>query len=161
MGFFKNLFKPSGIELLAPVKGSAVPLSEVSDPTFSQEILGKGVAVRPSGNQIVAPCDATIDMMFDTGHAVSMTSDDSAEILIHVGLETVNLKGQFFKVFAKNGDKVKSGQLLIEFDAEGIRNAGYDLITPIVICNSDDYSAITPVTGKDVETGEKILVMEK
>lgn len=161
MGFLKNLFKPSGIELLAPVNGSAVALSEVSDPTFSQEILGKGVAIRPSGNQIVAPCDATIDMMFDTGHAVSMTSDSGVEILIHVGLETVNLKGQFFKVFAKSGDKIKAGQLLIQFDPDGIRNAGYDLITPVVICNSDDYTSITPVVGKNVSAGEKLLVLEK
>lgn len=161
MGFLKNLFKSSEIEILAPVSGEAVPLSEVSDPTFSQEILGKGAAIRPSANQIVAPCDAVIDMMFDTGHAVSMTSEDGVEILVHVGLETVNLKGQFFKVFAKSGDKVKAGQPLIEFDSEGIRKSGYDLITPVIVCNSDDYSAITPVTGKQVTAGEKLLSLSK
>ena len=160
MGFLKNLFKSSEIEILAPVSGEAVPLSEVSDPTFSQEILGKGAAIRPSANQIVAPCDAVIDMMFDTGHAVSMTSEEGVEILVHVGLETVNLKGQFFKVFANSGDKVKAGDLLIEFDADAIRAAGYDTVTPVVVCNADDFSEITAKTGAVAELGE-LLTLKK
>ena len=109
----------------------------------------------------MAPCDGIIGMMFDTGHAVSMTADCGAEVLVHVGLETVGLKGKFFKVHAKDGDHVKAGQLLIEFDPEGIKNAGYDLITPIVICNTDDFASVNPVAGGKVAAGDKIIGIEK
>lgn len=161
MGFFKKLFGSSELELGAPVAGEAVEVKEVPDPTFGEEILGKGIAVKPTGNQVVAPCDATVDMMFDTGHAVSLTADNGAEILIHVGLETVNLKGEHFTVKAKSGDKVKAGQVLIEFDREAIEAAGYNTITPMVICNSDKYSTITPYVGKTVATGEKVLGLKE
>ena len=157
MGFFKKLFGPNELEIGAPVAGAAVNVKEVEDPTFGEEILGKGIAIRPTANQIVAPCDATIELMFDTGHAVSMTADNGAEILIHVGLETVKLNGQHFKVHAANGDHVKAGQLLIEFDREAIAAEGYDIITPMVICNSDKYSTINTYVGKDVIAGEKVI----
>ena len=144
MSFFKNLFGKhtdnNASVLSAPLAGEAVAISEVNDPTFSEEILGKGVAIKPTGNQIVAPCDGTVEMMFDTGHAVSMTSTQGAEILIHVGLETVSLKGKHYQVHAGNGDKVTKGQLLITFDREAIAAEGFDTITPIVICNSDQFS---------------------
>ena len=161
MSFLKNLFKGSELEILAPVSGEAVSIKEVNDPTFSEEILGKGIAIRPREGKIVAPCDGIIGMMFDTGHAVSMTADCGAEVLVHVGLETVGLKGKFFKVHAKDGDHVKAGQLLIEFDPEGIKNAGYDLITPIVICNTDDFASVNPVAGGKVAAGDKIIGIEK
>ena len=136
MGFFKKLFGSAMDEVYAPVAGEAVPVTEVSDPTFGEEILGKGIAFRPTEGQIFAPCDATVDLMFDTGHAVSLVADHGAEILIHVGLDTVKLKGEHYTVHVKNGDKVKKGDLLIEFDPAAISAAGFDVITPMVICNT-------------------------
>lgn len=165
MGLFDKLFKkepeliPSPI-LYAPVVGECVPVTEVSDPTFGQEILGKGIAIKPTEGKVLAPCDGTVEQVFDTGHAVSLTSAFGAEILIHVGLDTVELKGKHYKIHTKNGDKVKKGQLLIEFDVEAIKAAGYDVITPVVICNSDDYTTITPHTGM-VTNNDPVLELEK
>lgn len=161
MGFFKKLFGGSELELGAPVDGYAVSVKEVSDPTFGEEILGKGIAVRPSGNKIVAPCDATVDLMFDTGHAVSLNADNGAEILIHVGLDTVKLEGKHFTVHAKSGEHVSAGQLLIEFDREAIAAEGYDTITPMVICNTDKYGEINTYVNKDVTAGEKVIGLKE
>lgn len=160
MGFFKKLFSQPTDSLYAPVAGEAVPISEVSDPTFGQEILGKGIAIRPTDGKVYAPCDATVDMMFETGHAVSLIADCGAEILIHIGLDTVNLKGQHYTVRAQNGDKVKKGQLLIEFDREAVAAAGYDTITPVVICNSGDYATFKIHTGA-VTSQDVILELAK
>jgi len=169
MGFLQKLFGPSGGEaaapktslIYAPVVGQAVPIAEVSDPTFGEEILGKGVAIKPSEGKVFAPCDATVDVMFDTGHAVSLVSDSGAEILIHVGLDTVNLKGEHFTIHAKAGAKVKKGELLIEFDKDAIAAAGYDTITPVVICNTPDYASITPKTGSAVTNADVVLELSK
>ena len=161
MGFLDKLFGKSELEICAPVAGKAVPVQEVSDPTFGEEIMGKGIAIRPTGNQIVAPCDCTVDLAFDTGHAVSLVSDFGAEILIHVGLETVGLKGEHFSVKVKNGDKVKKGDVLIEADIAAIAAKGYDTITPIVICNSGDYSTFNTYVGKDVNPGDKVIGLQK
>lgn len=161
MGIFKKLFGKSYDEVCAPAAGKVVPLSEVSDPTFGEEILGKGVAIQPSEGRIVAPCDATVDMMFETGHAVSLIADSGAEILIHVGLDTVNLKGKHYTVHAKNGDKVTKGQLLLEFDLEAIAAEGYDTITPVIICNTPDYATIIPHTGMEAAAGDLILELGK
>jgi PTS system beta-glucosides-specific IIC component len=160
MGFFKKLFSMPSDSIYAPVAGEAVPISEVSDPTFGQEILGKGIAIRPTDGKVYAPCDATVDMMFETGHAVSLIADCGAEILIHIGLDTVNLKGQHYTVHAQNGDKVKKGQLLIAFDREAVAAAGYDTITPVVVCNSAEYTAFRTYTGT-VTTQSVILELAK
>ena len=151
MGIFDKLFgkKSSGITLGAPVAGEAVPLNQVSDPTFGEEILGKGVAVKPTGNRVVAPCDATVDLMFDTGHAVSLKADCGAEVLIHVGLETVSLKGEHFTTHAKTGDHVT------------VSAAGFDTITPMVICNTADYKEVNAHTGAAVSEGDTILTLVK
>lgn len=161
MGFFKKLFGTSLDELGAPLAGKAVPINEVSDPTFGEEILGKGIAIRPSDGKVYAPCDATVDMMFETGHAVSLVSDFGAEILIHIGLDTVNLKGEHYTVHVANGDKVKKGQLLIEFDREAVSAKGYDVITPVVICNSGDYSTFKTHVGTDVAVGQLVIELGK
>ena len=130
MGFFKKLFGKPMNEFTAPVAGKAVPVSQVPDPTFAEELLGKGIAIEPTEGKVYAPCDATVDMMFETGHAVSLVADCGAEVLIHVGLETVTLKGKHFTIHAANGDKVKKGDLLIEFDLEAIKAEGFNTITP-------------------------------
>lgn len=143
--------------ILAPVEGEVCPLSEVSDPTFGMEILGKGVAIKPSRGRVVAPVSGVITIMFDTKHAVSITSDTGAEILIHIGLDTVNLKGEHFKSFVKADDRVKAGDLLVEFDISKITEAGYDVITPVVICNSDNFPELKTITGKAVKELDEII----
>ncbi len=169
MGFFQKHFGKSkdaaetvsGIQIFAPVAGQAVPISAVSDPTFGEEILGKGIAIKPSEGKVVAPCDCKVDLMFDTGHAVSLVSADGVEILIHIGLDTVNLKGKHYTVHDHNGDQVKKGDLLSEFDAQAIAAEGYDIITPVVICNSADYANFQAHVDKDVNPGDLIIELAK
>ena len=124
MGFFSKLFGQKDDALFAPMAGTAVPVTEVPDPTFSTGMLGDGIAIEPTDGKVLAPCDATVDTMFDTGHAVSLVADCGAEVLIHVGLETVGLQGKGFTIHAQNGQKVKKGDLLIEADLEAIKAAG-------------------------------------
>lgn len=157
-GIFKK--KTNKIELGTPAKGQAVPLKEVSDPTFGEEILGKGVAVRPEEGKIYAPADGEISLLFDTLHAVSMTSTDGVEILIHIGLDTVALKGEHFTAHVKTYDSVKKGDLLIEVDLEKVKAAGYDVITPVIICNTDDFASVEAVTGS-VVPGDTVLELTK
>lgn len=158
MGFFDKLLGKSAPDTLgAPVAGECVAITQVSDPTFGQEILGKGVAIRPSEGKVFSPCDGTVDMMFETGHAVNLVAACGAEVLVHVGLDTVKLKGEHFTAHVKDGDKVTRGQLLMEFDREAIVQAGYDTIVPMVICNSDDFSLIRPITGQTVAPGDTVL----
>lgn len=162
MGLFGKLFgkEESGI-ITAPVSGKLVSIKEVNDPTFSEEILGKGVAIIPSDNQICAPATGTVTTVFPTGHAAALTTDDGAEILIHIGLDTVKLDGKHFTIHVSEGQKVSKGDLLLEADLEQIKAEGYDTITPIIICNSDNFSVISPADFQDVKQGEKVLTLRK
>lgn len=153
--------KDKGIEIGSPVKGKAVPISQVSDPTFGEEILGKGVAIQPEDGKIYAPADGTIEMLFDTKHAVSMTTTEGVELLVHIGLDTVALKGEHFTAHKGNGDAVKKGDLLISIDLEAVKAAGYDVITPMVVCNTSDYQTVEAVTGSDVNPGDTVLILKK
>ena len=158
--FFKK--KENKFILGAPAKGKAVPLKAVSDPTFAEEMLGKGMAVIPSEGKIYAPADGEIGMVFDTLHAVSMTAADSgAEILIHVGIDTVQMNGDGFTGHVKAGDQVKKGQLLLEVDLEKVKAAGYDTVTPMLVCNTPDYASVEGITGNDVDPGDDAVVIEK
>ena len=161
MGIFKKLFGKPMDELCAPVAGNAVPVSQVPDPTFAEELLGKGIAIEPTEGKILAPCDATVDMMFETGHAISLVADFGAELLIHVGLETVSLKGEHFTIHCANGDKVKKGDLLIEFDLEAIKAAGFNTITPMLVCNSADYGTFKTNVGKPVTNSDVVIELSK
>ncbi len=154
-----GLFKKKKTEYLlgAPAKGKAVPLTEVNDPTFSEGMLGQGVAVIPSEGKIYAPIDGEVGMVFDTLHAVSLTADCGAEVLIHVGLDTVKMNGDGFVGHVQAGDKVKKGDLLLEVDLEKVKAAGYDTITPMLICNTDDYASVEGLSGKDVEPGDDVI----
>lgn len=154
-GFFKK--KKTEYLLGAPAKGKAVPLSEVNDPTFSEGMLGQGVAVIPSEGKIYAPIDGEVGMVFDTLHAVSLTADCGAEVLIHVGLDTVKMNGDGFVGHVQAGDKVKKGDLLLEVDLEKVKAAGYDTITPMLICNTDDYASVEGLSGKDVQPGDDVI----
>jgi PTS system beta-glucosides-specific IIC component len=161
MGFFKKLFGKSLDTVYAPVAGKAVAITEVPDPTFAEGMLGNGIAIEPADGKILAPCDATVGTMFDTGHAVTLNADFGAEILIHVGLETVGLNGAPFTVHVKDGDKVKKGQLLMEADLEAIKAAGLPTITPVVICNSDEFTKFEAHVGGDVTNDDVIIDLGK
>lgn len=161
MGFLKKLFGKKTDDLYAPISGKAVPISEVPDPTFAEGMLGNGIAIEPADGKVYAPCDATVDMMFTTGHAVSLVADFGAEILIHVGLETVGLEGKPFTVHVANGDKVQKGQLLIEVDLEAVKAAGLPTITPVLICNTDDYPTFNTFVGKEVTNADVVIALAK
>lgn len=162
MKLFQNLFaKSNEMSLAAPAAGKLVSIKEVSDPTFGEEVLGRGVALIPSEGRFYAPADGTVTTIFPTGHAAAITTDEGAEILIHIGLDTVKLDGKHFKIIAEEGQKVKTGDLLIEADLEQIKAEGYDIITPVVICNSDEFSEIMPEDDKEVASGDTIMVLKK
>jgi len=165
MGFFGKLFgkaaEKDDHDIYAPMEGQAVPVSQVPDPTFSRGMLGRGIAIIPADGRVYAPCSATVDMMFTTGHAVSLTADSGAEILIHVGLETVGLEGKYFTAHVQNGQKVHRGDLLMEADLEGIRSAGLNIITPVLVCNSDDFGTFKPLVDQSVTNADVIIRLAK
>ena len=165
MGLFDKLFgKKEEINpnfIYAPMAGNAVEITKVPDPTFAEGLLGQGIAIEPTDGKVYAPVNGTVDTMFDTGHAVSLVSDNGIEILIHVGLETVGLNGAPFQVKCQNGQKVKKGDLLFIADLEAIKAAGLPTITPVLVCNSDDYTTFNTVTGKTVASGEMIMELGK
>ncbi|MBR4990792.1 MAG: PTS glucose transporter subunit IIA [Oscillospiraceae bacterium] len=166
MGFFSKLFgkneeKFDPNHLYAPMAGAAVPVTEVPDPTFAEGLLGDGIAIIPTDGKVYAPCDATVEMMFTTGHAVSLSNAAGAEILIHVGLETVGLEGKPFKVHVASGDKVKKGQLLMEADLEAIKAAGLNTITPMLVCNTEEFSTFNKTVGKDVTNADVAIKLGK
>ena len=160
-GKLKNLFGgDSGIEITAPVAGKVVALEDVPDPTFAQGILGPGIAIEPTEGRIVAPADGTVDVMFETGHAVSLTTAGGAELLIHVGIDTVQLEGRHYKACCKAGDQVRKGDTLIEFDPEAIKAEGYKIVTPVLICNPDTFKDVKSVAGETVSAGDELLHLE-
>ena len=166
MGFFSKLFgkneeKFDPNHLYAPMAGAAVPVTEVPDPTFAEGLLGDGIAIIPTDGKVYAPCDATVEMMFTTGHAVSLSNAAGAEILIHVGLETVSLEGKPFTIHVANGDEVKKGQLLMEADLEAIKAAGLNTITPMLVCNTEEFSTFNKTVGKDVTNADVAIELGK
>ena len=128
----------------APVSGKAIPMSQVNDPTFSQEILGKGVAIIPNKGRIVAPVDGIVTMVFDTKHAISM-------------LDTVELKGEHFTALVNAGAHVSKGTPLLDFDMEKIKAAGYDTVTPVIVCNTPNFPEMTTKSGMDVSEGDTVI----
>lgn len=143
--------------LVAPVSGHVVPLSEVKDEAFSSGVLGKGVAIVPADGKVYAPCDGEVSTMFPTGHAVGITGTNRAEVLIHIGMDTVKLDGKYFSPKVETGAKVKAGDLLVEFDMDKIKEAGYDVTTPVLVTNADDFVDISGETGKDVKAGDMLI----
>lgn len=145
------------IILYSHMNGTAVKLEDVEDEVFSQKILGEGAAVEPSEGKLYAPCDGKIDSVFDTKHAVNMVSSEGVEILLHIGIDTVKLGGQYFEAHVSDGQEVKKGDLLISFDMDKIKAAGYKVTTPIIIGNTDDYASVEPVAQNSVSAGDIIL----
>ena len=165
MGLFDKLFgKKEEINpnhVYAPLAGEAVAISEVPDPTFSSGAMGNGIAIKPTDGKVCSPVNGTVDMMFDTGHAVSLVSDNGIEILIHVGLETVGLEGKPFQIKVQNGQKVKKGDILMIADLAAIEAAGLPTITPVLICNTDDYTTFHTTTGKAVTNADVVIELGK
>lgn len=145
------------ITLYSHMNGTAVKLEDVEDEVFSQKILGEGAAVEPSEGKLYAPCDGKIDSVFDTKHAVNMVSTEGVEILLHIGIDTVKLGGQYFEAHVSDGQEVKKGDLLISFDMDKIKAAGYKVTTPLIIGNTDDYASVEPVAQNSVSAGDMIL----
>ncbi len=152
-----KLFKKRKLQIYAPVNGEIVSLEQVPDPVFSQKMMGEGIAIMPEKGNIHAPVEGTVVLVSDTKHAVGLRSDDGTEILIHIGLETVALKGEGFTVLVAAGDKVSMGQALIEVDWDYIREHAKSIITPIVITNSAERNVQLEITKEGI-MGETVLM---
>ena len=148
------------ISITSPVEGKVIPLTEVKDPTFSQEILGKGAAIIPEKGVVYAPFDGKVDAVFETGHALGLVSEDGVELLVHVGIDTVNLKGKHFTPKKKSGDTMKKGDILLEFDIDKIKADGYDVTTPIIISNTDHFAKVKECEDKVVTKESKLLSVQ-
>ena len=148
-------------ELKSPVNGKVIPLTEVADETFASEMLGTTVAVEPEDGKIVAPCDAEVLNVFDTGHAVCLTTQSGGELLIHVGVDTVKLEGKGFTKKVSDGTKVKAGDVLIEADLDTIRAAGYPATTMVILTNADDFAEVTKAEPGKVRTDKTIMKLKK
>lgn len=143
-----NVTESLSEEVNQPIEGKIIPLNQVEDDAFSQEVLGKGIAIIPSEGKVYAPFDGTVITLFPTKHAIGIVSDNGCEVLIHIGMNTVQLNGKYFTSHVQQGDKVKKGQLLVEFDIDHILQEGYNLETPVIITNTKDYSNINTNTNK-------------
>lgn len=147
--------------ILSPLSGKAVALESVPDATFAQGILGQGAAIEPTEGKVIAPTDGTVSTIFDTHHAVGLTLDNGAELLIHIGINTVELNGEGFTAHVSEGDRVTRGQTLITFDKEFIASKGYDTVTPVIVSNSDDYAEIKRLADGNINAGDVLLELAK
>lgn len=146
------------VQIMSPMNGTTVPLSEVNDAVFSQKVLGDGIAVLPQDGKVYAPTDGTITTLFETKHAIGLESTQGAEILIHIGIDTVNLEGRYFTAHVKTGDIVKKGDLLVTFDKMAIEQEGYETITPVLITNTDNFVKIEAnSSGQEIKAGDLLL----
>lgn len=143
--------------VMSPIEGEVKALTEVNDQVFAQGIMGKGIAIEPKNGRVVAPFDGTVEALFNTKHAIGLKSNDGVELLIHIGLDTVNLEGKYFTAHIEPGQKIKTGDLLVEFDMDAIKGEGYEVITPVLVTNSDDYSDVLPSNSGKVAAGEVVL----
>ena len=141
----------------SPLEGKLIPMTEVPDETFASKALGEGVAVIPEKGCVYAPFDGEVEMVYDTGHAIGLVREDGMEVLIHVGINTVELGGKYYTAKVSNGQKIKKGDLLLEFDMDEIAKAGYSLVTPVIVTNSDEYEGLTRKEHGRVEPGDQII----
>ena len=145
----------------SPIKGKAVELKEVSDPVFADGIMGNGIAIIPYEGVVYSPIDGIVSALFDSKHAIGITGYDGLEILIHVGIDTVNLGGKFYTACIEKDQEVKKGDKLLEFDMKEIEKNGYDLITPVLVVNSSEYSDVIGVTEKEIKVGDEVIKLIK
>ena len=149
---------PAEKTVVAPLTGKVIPLSAVEDGVFSEGMLGEGAAIEPASGEVKAPCNGEISMVFDTKHAIGLVTEDGVELLIHVGIDTVQLNGKCFDVKVKAGDKVKTGDLLSVVDLEGIKAAGYRTVTPVIVSNTEDYAEVKMTAAEgDIKAGAELL----
>lgn len=166
MGLFDKLFgskenKSVEVEIYAPISGEIVNIEDVPDVVFSEKIVGDGVAIRPIGNKIVAPVDGVIGKIFETNHAFSMESKEGVELFVHFGIDTVELKGEGFTRIAQEGQSVKRGDTVIEFDLSLLESKAKSVLTPIVISNMDEISCIVKKSGEVVAGESVVLALKK
>ncbi len=145
--------------IYSPITGKTIPLSQVNDSAFSTEAMGKGLAIEPSVGEVVAPIDGVVTSLFPTGHAIGLTSNAGTEILIHIGINTVALKGKHFNPVVKEGDSVKQGDLLIQFDREQIIEAGYDIVTPVIVTLTKNKVDVFETNQEQVQKNEVLLTL--
>ncbi len=143
--------------ILSPLSGTVVALKDVPDATFAEGVLGEGIAIEPAEGKVIAPCKAQVSTLFDTRHAIGLTLENGAELLIHIGINTVELNGEGYSAFVEEGDQVSPGQTLITFDPDFLRSKGYQTVTPVIVTNSDEYSAITPKAQGGVQSMAPLL----
>ena len=148
------------LEIDSPMTGELVPMKDVPDEVFASGALGEGIAILPTDGKVIAPCDGVVAQMMDTRHAIGIVADNGVEILIHVGLDTVELKGAPFKYHVKADQEVKKGDLLLTADLDAVTKAGKKLYTPVIVTNSDDYTEIAPVDGKEIKAGDKLMTVK-
>ena len=166
MGLFDKLFgskekKSVEVEIYAPLSGEIVNIEDVPDVVFSEKIVGDGIATRPKGNKIVAPIDGVIGKIFETNHAFSMESKEGIELFVHFGIDTVELKGEGFTRIAQEGQAVKRGDTVIEFDLELLESKAKSVLTPVVVSNMDEISNIEKKAGEVVAGESIVLVLKK
>ncbi|NHI00133.1 PTS glucose transporter subunit IIA [Oceanimonas sp. MB9] len=165
MGLFDKLKKmvsddtndANTIEVFAPLSGEIVPLEEVPDVVFAEKIVGDGIAIKPSGNKMVAPCDGTIGKIFETNHAFSIESDSGLEMFVHFGIDTVELKGEGFTRIAQEGQQVKKGETILEFDLALLEQKAKSTLAPVVISNMDEVKDLSKLSGI-VTQGESVIL---
>lgn len=143
--------------IISPLRGKVVPLTKIKDTLFATETVGKGIAIEPETGEVFSPVDGVVTTQFPTGHAIGITSNDGAEVLIYIGVDTVKLKGKYFTPHVKQGDKVKQGDLLIEFDMNKIKASGYQIATPVVITNKEEYLDIKATKNGSVQPKDELL----
>lgn len=165
MGLFSKLFgdkteTTGAIEIVAPLSGEIVNIEDVPDVVFAEKIVGDGIAIKPAGNKMVAPVDGTIGKIFETNHAFSIESDNGIELFVHFGIDTVELKGEGFKRIAEEGQKVKKGDVVIEFDLPLLEEKAKSTLTPVVISNMDEIKELIKLTGS-VTVGETPVIRIK
>ena len=152
-------FGKKRIVITSPLDGVVVSISKVDDPVFSGNVLGRGIAIKPDSGCVRAPAKAVVSRMFDTGHAVGLVTDSGVEILIHVGLDTVRLKGSHYIIRRNNDESVDTGDILMEFDAAAISAEGYDTVTPVVVCNSYAFRDVSFAPEGYIRAGEPLIML--
>lgn len=157
----KETEKPVAVDFVSPVKGMVLPISESKDEAFASEALGKGIVVIPEEGLVTAPFDAKVAALFPTNHAICLEGKNGVEMMIHIGIDTVKLDGKCFKALVSQDDEVKAGDRLVEFDIEGIKNAGYSEQTMVIITNTDDFASVTADTGKNTDGTDSIIHLSR
>lgn len=156
-----KMVNPINKQIKNPIAGKVIELSEVDDPVFSSGAMGKGIAIEPNDNKVYAPFNGTVQFVAETKHALGLLSDDGVELLIHVGMDTVKMKGKGFDVKVEVGLKINSGDLLLEFDTEAIKKEGYSLVTPVIVTNSDAYEDNALCLNEEIEKGRTIINLKE